>query len=85
MTPPPLTDTNVETLQVCFYFRDEKCDYKKYGDDMAMRLCNTYWHSQDILHKYGAENIVLGMTSQVAEREDHVIVSDLRGEIFIYI
>jgi len=35
---------------------------------------------QDIIEHYGLENLLLGMTSQLSEREDHIIVDDLRGE-----
>jgi len=36
--------------------------------------------TQEIIERYGLENILMGMTSQLSEREDHVIVDDLRGE-----
>ena len=35
---------------------------------------------QAIIEQYGLENLLLGMTSQLSEREDHIIVDDLRGE-----
>ena len=34
------------------------------------------------MEMYGLEDIVRGMASQIAEREDHIIVDDLRGKKF---
>ncbi|KAK7492719.1 hypothetical protein BaRGS_00016024, partial [Batillaria attramentaria] len=44
------------------------------------RLCNTYWHSKDIVArtKHGTSEILLGMTAQPAEADDMVIVEDIR-------
>jgi len=33
-----------------------------------------------MVKKYGLNDIIRGMASQIAEREDHIIVDDLRGE-----
>ena len=38
--------------------------------------------SQEIIERYGLEQLLLGMTSQLSEREDHIIVDDLRGILF---
>ncbi len=45
----------------------------------AIRLCQNWWNAQDIVSHFGLEDIVLGMASQISEREDSIIVSDLRG------
>ncbi len=43
-------------------------------------MCNSYWRSQELLQEHGVEAFIQGMASQVAEREDHILVEDLRGE-----
>ena len=42
-------------------------------------MCNSYWRSQELLQKHQVEAFTLGMISQIAEREDHILVEDLRG------
>ncbi|ELU06497.1 hypothetical protein CAPTEDRAFT_191097 [Capitella teleta] len=64
------------------YLRDEKCRFRKTKYGKALRLCNTYWHSQEVLEHHGLEPIILGMASQLSENMDHVIVKDLRGRSF---
>jgi len=41
-------------------------------------LC--YVKQQEIIKHYGLDSLLLGMTSQRSEREDHIIVDDLRGQ-----
>ncbi|KAL8598120.1 hypothetical protein ACOMHN_030406 [Nucella lapillus] len=49
----------------------------------GIRLCNAYWVSQDTVQgKPGLDSIFLGMAFTKAEKEDRIIVSDLRGEVF---
>ena len=33
------------------------------------------------MKKYGLDDIIRGLASQIAEQEDHIIVDDLRGNI----
>lgn len=47
-----------------------------------IRTCDSFWNSQDAVLESGVEEILLGMASQPAEREDNVIVEDLRGKVF---
>ena len=50
------------------------------GQITAVRTCNSYWNSADIMQEgHGVEELILGMSKQVTEREDHVITEDLRG------
>ena len=35
---------------------------------------------QEVIEEVSTENLVRGMTSQIGEREDHVIVDDLRSK-----
>jgi len=64
------------------YIRDDKCNYERPGNRSALRLCNCYWKSQNLIKKYGLEAVLLGMASQIAEREDHIIVEDMRSQSF---
>ena len=61
-------------------FRDAKCNFTIDNEEYeAYRMCNTYWRSQELLQKHQVESFILGMVSQIAEREDHILVEDLRG------
>ncbi|ESO86842.1 hypothetical protein LOTGIDRAFT_235234 [Lottia gigantea] len=64
------------------YQRTNKCEFLKVGKSKAGRLCNSYWDSKDVVNVNGLEKILLGLTSQIAEREDHVIVEDLRSKFY---
>ena len=70
-----------ETLlqKVKYYFRDHQCNFTIDGEQIAYRMCNSYWRSQELLQKHEVESFILGMISQIAEREDHIMVEDLRG------
>ena len=35
---------------------------------------------QKVISEYGLEEVLLGMASQIAEREDHILVNDVRGQ-----
>ena len=49
----------------------------------SVRTCNSYWNPQDsILEEGGIDDILMGMASQIAEREDNIITEDLRGSVF---
>ncbi|XP_050407076.1 dual oxidase 2 [Patella vulgata] len=62
--------------------RTKKCEYMSHHK--IRRLCNTYWDSQDILYQRpdGLEEILMGLTSQLAEKEDHILVEDLRSKYY---
>ena len=47
-------------------------------------MCNSYWRSQELLQKHEVESFILGMISQIAEREDHIMVEDLRGKKYVW-
>ncbi|XP_065313288.1 dual oxidase-like isoform X1 [Gordionus sp. m RMFG-2023] len=67
------------------YLRDEKCKFRKFGHKdkyHALRLCNTWWNAEDVIKRYGMEELLMGMSSQLAERDDHILVSDLREKLF---
>lgn len=45
----------------------------------ALRLCQNWWNAQDVVGDYSVDEVILGMASQLAEAQDHVVISDLRG------
>ena len=47
----------------------------------VLRVCNEYWHTSDVFKNFDVEEIIMGMMSQVAEREDMSITPDLMGEL----
>ncbi|XP_023217441.1 dual oxidase 2-like [Centruroides sculpturatus] len=47
-----------------------------------IRTCNSFWNPQDSVLESGIDEILMGLASQPAEREDNVIVEDLRGNVF---
>ncbi|XP_061205838.1 dual oxidase 2 isoform X4 [Neopsephotus bourkii] len=68
------------------YKRDPKCQFQKVpgpgGSFPAMRLCNSYWSRENTRLQQAKEvdvdNLLLGMSSQIAEREDNIVVEDLQ-------
>ncbi|XP_044130157.1 dual oxidase 1-like [Bufo gargarizans] len=67
------------------YMRDEKCTLinvknRDGGKSSALRLCNNYWNRENPNLKtlVDVDNLLMGMCSQIAEEEDHIVVSDLR-------
>lgn len=64
----------INMLPPAFIVRNEKCESK----GTPRRFCNSYWDSQDIIKKEGLENILLGMSSQVAEKIDDEFVEDVK-------
>uniref|UniRef100_A0A0M3K700 Dual oxidase (inferred by orthology to a D. melanogaster protein) n=1 Tax=Anisakis simplex TaxID=6269 RepID=A0A0M3K700_ANISI len=56
------------------------CEFRtEIGGYPALRLCQNWWNAQDIVQEYSVDEIVLGMASQISEREDSIVVEDLRG------
>ncbi|CAG9818789.1 unnamed protein product [Phaedon cochleariae] len=65
------------------YRRDAQCNYKKTSmGHMALRLCSSWWDSNDVLTNNSVEELLMGMTSQLAEREDSFLCSDVRDKLF---
>ncbi|GBO01703.1 Dual oxidase, partial [Araneus ventricosus] len=61
------------------YRRDGKCNFKTTPSGYpAIRLCSTWWNSEEILIESGVEELLMGMASQISEREDAVLCSDVR-------
>ncbi|XP_054156010.1 dual oxidase-like isoform X2 [Oppia nitens] len=52
-------------------------------NDRIVRTCNSYWKPVDhLVDNGGFEELIMGLTGQPAEREDNVVVEDLRGSVF---
>uniref|UniRef100_A0A1B6CWK3 NAD(P)H oxidase (H2O2-forming) n=1 Tax=Clastoptera arizonana TaxID=38151 RepID=A0A1B6CWK3_9HEMI len=65
------------------YRRDGKCNYRKtHMGNPALRLCAHWWDSGDVMHDSSLEELMMGMTSQLAEKEDTVLCSDVRDKLF---
>ncbi|KAG8223936.1 hypothetical protein J437_LFUL003744, partial [Ladona fulva] len=63
--------------------RDGQCRYRRTPmGHLALRLCSTWWDSNDVLSESTVEELLLGMASQVAEREDTILCSDVRDKLF---
>ncbi|XP_031836587.1 dual oxidase 1-like isoform X2 [Nomia melanderi] len=70
-------------------------DYGKNGckikqNSRAIRTCNNYWMSENSIFEnmtkiegiIDIEKLIMGMSIQLCEEEDHKIVEDLRGSLF---
>ncbi|NXJ25412.1 DUOX2 oxidase, partial [Dicrurus megarhynchus] len=66
------------------YKRDTKCQFQNVsvssGSFPAVRLCNSYWSRErpGLQQAEDVDNLLLGMSSQIAEREDNIVVEDLQ-------
>eukprot|EP00076_Gallus_gallus_P015519 XP_015134571.1 dual oxidase 2 [Gallus gallus] len=65
------------------YKRDPRCHVRNVsssgGPFPAMRLCNSYWSRESIeMQQEDVDDLLLGMSSQIAEREDSIVVEDLQ-------
>ena len=67
-------------------FRDAQCQFKSTVDGFpAYRMCNMWFNSQEMLEEVGGiDPIIMGMTSQIAEKEDAILIPDLRGKDFCF-
>ncbi|XP_077298120.1 dual oxidase [Arctopsyche grandis] len=65
------------------YRRDGKCHFRETPmGHKAIRLCSTWWDSNDIITETSIEEFLLGMSSQISEKEDTVLCSDVRDKLF---
>ncbi|XP_046428297.1 dual oxidase-like [Neodiprion fabricii] len=63
----------------------------KCGRGKIIRTCNSFWRPMEAILEavdyntslsVGMERLIMGMTGQLCETEDHKIVEDLRGNVF---
>ncbi|XP_029009702.1 dual oxidase 1 [Betta splendens] len=71
------------------YMRNRTCHFRQVINSdgslsPAMRLCNSFWKRKKPNVKYGrdVDDLLMGMASQVAEREDNIVVEDLRDYMY---
>ncbi|CAM9805742.1 unnamed protein product [Lampetra fluviatilis] len=67
------------------YTRNESCHFKPTESGfIASRVCNNYWNHEVIVFKSRNEvdEMLLGMASQIAEREDHIVVEDILDRMY---
>uniref|UniRef100_A0A3B3VJM4 NAD(P)H oxidase (H2O2-forming) n=1 Tax=Poecilia latipinna TaxID=48699 RepID=A0A3B3VJM4_9TELE len=71
------------------YMRNKTCHFRKITNidgskSPAIRLCNSFWKRQSANMKTSqdVDELLMGMASQIAEKEDHIVVEDLRD--FMY-
>lgn len=71
------------------YMRNRTCHFRDIinidgSTSPAMRLCNNFWKRQSVNVKTGqdVDDLLMGMASQIAEREDNIVVEDLRDYMY---
>lgn len=71
------------------YMRNRTCHFRNIinidgSTSPAMRLCNNFWKRQSPNVKTGqdVDDLLMGMASQIAEREDNIVVEDLRDYMY---
>uniref|UniRef100_A0A8C1ESJ9 NAD(P)H oxidase (H2O2-forming) n=1 Tax=Cyprinus carpio carpio TaxID=630221 RepID=A0A8C1ESJ9_CYPCA len=71
------------------YKRNRTCHYKSAvnsdaSKSPALRLCNTFWNrnNPNLQSSQDVDELIMGMASQIAEREDNIIVEDLRDYMY---
>ncbi|XP_022048601.1 dual oxidase 1 [Acanthochromis polyacanthus] len=71
------------------YMRNRTCHFRSVinidgSTSPAMRLCNNFWKRQSANVKTGqdVDDLLMGMASQIAEREDNIVVEDLRDYMY---
>ncbi|XP_013145053.1 PREDICTED: dual oxidase [Papilio polytes] len=63
--------------------RDRNCRYSRApGGHDAIRLCQTWWDGNDVMSQVPIEEVLMGMTTQLSEREDALLCSDVRDNLF---
>ncbi|KAJ8340756.1 hypothetical protein SKAU_G00353890 [Synaphobranchus kaupii] len=69
--------------------RNRTCHYRdiiNFDDSTspAMRVCNSFWNreNQNLQTSQDVDDLIMGMASQIAEREDNIIVEDLRDYMY---
>ncbi|KAK3558395.1 hypothetical protein QTP86_017988, partial [Hemibagrus guttatus] len=71
------------------YMRNRTCHYRKVvnsdgSTSPALRLCNSFWNRDNPNLKSGqdVDDLIMGMASQKAEREDNIITEDMRDYMY---
>lgn len=71
------------------YMRNRTCNFREVVNidgslSPALRLCNSFWTRQSVnlQSSQDVDDLVMGMASQIAEREDNIVVEDLRDYMY---
>ena len=65
------------------YKRNQQCELlKARSGGSALRLCSTWWDAEGELTPQGVDEILMGLSSQITEREDPTLCSDVRDSLF---
>uniref|UniRef100_A0A4W3IEX4 NAD(P)H oxidase (H2O2-forming) n=1 Tax=Callorhinchus milii TaxID=7868 RepID=A0A4W3IEX4_CALMI len=71
------------------YMRNKNCQFRNvtnvYGSSSpALRVCNNFWSraNPNLKLPQDVDDLMLGMASQIAEREDNIVVEDLRDYMY---
>ncbi|XP_078735605.1 dual oxidase 1-like [Lampetra fluviatilis] len=65
------------------YTRNESCHFKPTESGfIASRVCNNYWNHEVFKSRNEVDEMLLGMASQIAEREDHIVVEDILDRMY---
>ncbi|XP_076817727.1 dual oxidase 2-like [Clavelina lepadiformis] len=52
------------------------CVFRNTSSD-PLRVCNTYWNGNEMFQESNIAEVIMGMASQILEKEDHIVTSDL--------
>ncbi|KAK5619460.1 hypothetical protein CRENBAI_013845 [Crenichthys baileyi] len=71
------------------YMRNRTCHFREIinidgSTSPAMRLCNSFWKRQsaNLKTSQDVDELLMGMASQIAEKEDNIVVEDLRDYMY---
>ncbi|KAK2834504.1 hypothetical protein Q7C36_015205 [Tachysurus vachellii] len=71
------------------YMRNRTCHYRKVVNSdgsisPALRFCNSFWNrdNPNIKSHQDVDDLIMGMASQTAEREDNIIAEDIRDYMY---
>ena len=65
------------------YRRDGQCNFQRAPDGSpALRLCSSWWDAQGTVTGGALEDLLRGMSSQISEKEDATLCSDIRNKLF---
>uniref|UniRef100_A0A3P8VW83 NAD(P)H oxidase (H2O2-forming) n=1 Tax=Cynoglossus semilaevis TaxID=244447 RepID=A0A3P8VW83_CYNSE len=71
------------------YMRNRTCHFRDIvnidgSSSPAVRLCNSFWKRQNpnIKVSQDVDDLLMGMASQIAEKEDNIVVEDLRDYMY---
>ncbi|XP_061825723.2 dual oxidase 1 [Nerophis lumbriciformis] len=80
---------SITTAPPGVYMRNRTCHFRDIintdgNSSPALRLCNSFWKRQEVHVKTSqdVDDLVMGMTSQIAEKVDHIVVEDLRDYMY---